>query len=160
MYKRQLLSDYGYDNLGVPSRGEKDPGLGLRKGSELLGQFRAPTLRNIALTAPYMHNGSLATLREVVVFYNKRDIEPKRWGRTDYPKTVNHEDMGNLGLTDHEVNALIALMSAFTDRSLKNMKPGQPFPTPRKEVPATSERKGFFPDWTHRQHSAFPGKAD
>lgn len=157
-WDKPLLSDYGYDNLGVPSRGKKDPGLGARKEPDTLGQFRAPTLRNIALTAPYMHNGSIATLRDVIEFYNKRDLEPKRWGPTDYPKTVNHQDMGNLGLTDQQVNALIAVMDAFTDRSLLKMKPGQAFPKALPSTPTTLQKKLYFPDWTHRLHPEFPGK--
>ncbi len=112
-WSKPLLSDFGYDNLGVPSRGKKDPGLGGRTGTaEDLGKFRAPSLRNIALTAPYMHNGSIATLREVMEFYSNRDVEPKRWGPTDYPETVNHDDMGKLGLTDQQIDDLVSLLSA------------------------------------------------
>jgi cytochrome c peroxidase len=157
-WPKPLLSDYGYDNLGVPSRGEKDPGLGARtKAAEEVGQFRAPTLRNVELTAPYMHNGSIATLREVMEFYNKRDLEPDRWGPTDYPETVNHDDMGDLGLSDQQMNDLLALMNAFTDRHLREPKDGTTFPRALPEVPSTEEKKLFFPDWTHRLHPAFPG---
>ena len=160
-WEKTLLSDFGYDNLGVPSRGEKDPGLGmLTKDSDELGQFRAPSLRNIALTAPYMHNGSIATLRDVVEFYNKRDEEKKRWGPTDYPQTVNHDDMGKLGLTDQQVSDLVALMHAFTDRSLLKMQPDDFFPPTPKDVPSTQEKRFFFPDWTHRLDPSFPGAAD
>ena len=160
-WERPLLSDYGYDNLGVPSRGPKDPGLGGRTENQSeLGQFRAPSLRNVALTAPYMHNGSLTTLRDVMEFYNKRDVEPARWGPTDYPETVNRQDMGNLGLTDQQIEDLVALMHAFTDRSLLDRKPEQIFPAAPSKTPTTQEKRLHFPDWTHRLHPAFPGKAD
>ncbi|MAI70453.1 MAG: hypothetical protein CMM01_06025 [Rhodopirellula sp.] len=155
-----LLSDFGYDNLGVPSRGEKDPGLGAKIGAEGMGQFRAPSLRNVELTGPYMHNGSIATLQEVMEFYNKRDLETLRWGSTDYPETVNREDMGKLNLTDQQVNDLVALMSAFTDRSVAEQKPGQLFPKASEEIPSTATKRLFFPDWTHRLHPAFPGVPD
>jgi cytochrome c peroxidase len=156
-WPQPLLSDYGYDNLGVPSRGEKDPGLGGHtKNSGELGQFKAPTLRNIELTAPYMHNGSIATLQEVMEFYNKRDLEPERWAPTDYPETVNHDDMGDLGMTDQQVADLTALMSAFTDRSLLNLKTDDALPSPPPDVPTTESMKLLFPDWTHRLHPAFP----
>ncbi|HBV62799.1 MAG TPA: hypothetical protein DEF45_07225 [Rhodopirellula sp.] len=155
-----LLSDFGYDNLGVPSRGEKDSGLGAKIGDEGMGQFRAPSLRNVELTAPYMHNGSIQTLQEVMEFYNKRDLEPQRWGVTDFPETVNREDMGNLKLTDQQVKDLVALMAAFTDRSLAVSKYGKPFPSSRKPVPATAAKRLYFPDWTHRLHAAFPGAPD
>lgn len=160
-WDKPLLSDYGYDNLGVPSRSAKDPGLGGRTGeADELGQFRAPSLRNVKLTAPYMHNGSIKTLKEVIEFYNKRDVEPKRWGVTDYPETVNHDDMGKLELTDLQVTDLIALMDAFTDRSLLKMKAGQQFPVAPTGTPTTQEKKLYFPDWTHRMHPAFPGASD
>ena len=140
------LSDYGYDNLGVPSRGEKDPGLGGWSGeADELGQFRAPTLRNISLTAPYMHNGSIATLQEVMEFYNKRDLEPDRWGETDYPETVNKDDFGDLKLTDQQVADLVALMEAFTDESLLKMKEGDELPEAPDGLPSTEEKRVFFP---------------
>ncbi len=148
-WPQPLLSDYGFDNLGVPSQGGKDPGLGGHTGDPgQLGQFRAPTLRNLELTAPYMHNGSIATVREVMEFYNRRDLEPERWGPTDYPETVNHDDLGDLGLSDQQVADLTALMAAFTDRSLLEMKPGGTFPQAPPGTPSTESRRRFFPDWS------------
>ncbi len=155
-----LLSDFGYDNLGVPSRGEKDPGLGAKIGAEGMGQFRAPSLRNVELTGPYMHNGSIATLQEVMEFYNRRDLETERWGSTDYPETVNREDVGKLNLTDQQVKDLVALMSAFTDRSVKEQKSGQRFPKAPVGIPSTTAKRLYFPDWTHRLHPAYPGLPD
>jgi len=140
-----LLSDFGYDNLGAPSIGEKDPGLGGISGRKNeLGQFRSPTLRNIALTAPYLHNGSIGTLKEVVEFYNKRDVEPERWGKTDFPETVNREDMGDLELTDQEVDDLVALMNTFTDKNLLEINEGAVFPKTPEGVPSTESRWAFF----------------
>jgi hypothetical protein len=88
-------------------------------------------------------------------FYNKRDLEPDRWGPTDYPATVNHDDMGDLKLTDQQVSDLVALMEAFTDRSLLQMKEGDVFPAAPEGVPSTEEKRLYFPDWTHRLHPAF-----
>ena len=107
-WEEPLLSDFGDDNLGAPSRGEKDPGVGTRTGEEEIGQFRAPGSRKVALSAPHTHNGSIAMPREVVEFHNKREVEPARWGETDYPETVNREDMGDLQPTDEEVADLVA----------------------------------------------------
>ena len=151
VWPKPLLSDYGYDNLGIPSRGEKDAGLGGYTGvAGEIGQFRAPSLRNVALTAPYFHNGSIATLREVVEFYNRRDLEPQRWGATDYPATVNHSDLGNLGLSASEVDDLVALMEAFTDRSLMKMRqPDEPFPQAPAGTPDSWTMRAYFPDWNH-----------
>ncbi len=140
-----LLTDSGFDNLGAPAIGKIDPGLGAVTGkAEEIGQFKVPSLRNVALTAPYLHNGSIKTLREVMEFYNKRDLEPERWGVTNYPETMNHEDMGDLGLTDQEVDDLVALMAAFTDQNLLEIQDGKVFPEVPLEVPSTEERKAFF----------------
>lgn len=140
-----LLTDAGFDNLGAPAIGRIDPGLGAVTGKKgELGQFKVPSLRNVALTAPYLHNGSIATLQEVMEFYNKRDLEPERWGVTNYPETVNHEDMGNLGLSDQEVADLVALMDAFTDRSLLDIEEDDLLPPVPPGVPSTEERKAFF----------------
>ncbi len=156
VWPQPLLSDYGYDNLGAPSRGAKDPGLGGHTGNaKELGQFRAPSLRNVALTAPYFHNGSIATLREVVEFYNKRDLEPQRWGSTDYPETVNHGDMGHLGLSDQETDDLTALMDAFTDRCLLQRARNEPFPRAPEGLPSSWKMRAYFPDWI-RNSPAFP----
>jgi cytochrome c peroxidase len=140
-----LLTDFGYDNLGAPAIDKIDPGLGGVTGKESeLGHFKVPTLRNVALTSPYLHNGSIKTLKEVMEFYNKRDLEPERWGVTNYPETVNHDDMGNLDLTEQDVADLVALMDAFTDRNIIQMKEGDFFPKVSPGVPATQERKAFF----------------
>ena len=89
-----LFTDAGYDNVGVPRNNaiaaNADPArfdlglcshiLGTRIDlSSTCGAFKAPTLRNVAKTAPYFHNGKFATLQEVVEFYVTRDITPERW---------------------------------------------------------------------------------
>ena len=154
-----LLSDFGYDNLGVPSLGQKDPGLfAVSDDPEDMGKFKAPSLRNIALTAPYMHNGSIPTLREVLEFYNARDLQPPRWPKTDYPETVNHDDMGDLGLSEQEIDELLAFLKTLSDRSLLKKPKEQLFPNAPAGTPSTLDRKLYFPDWTHRLHPAFPGK--
>lgn len=95
---RALFTNFSYHALGVPrnrSQATADPAffdLGLcgpqrsdlAGRADLCGLFRTPSLRNVALTAPYFHNASFATLEDVVAFYATRDIDPARW----YP-TVN-----------------------------------------------------------------------
>ena len=144
-WPKPLLTDSGFDNLGAPAIGKIDPGLGAVTGKAgELGKFKVPSLRNVALTAPYLHNGSIKTLKEVVELYNKRDLEPERWGVTNYPRTVNHEEMGDLGLTDQEVDDLVALLAAFTDQNLLKIPEGNLFPQVPLGVPQTEERKAFF----------------
>ncbi|MHC5011728.1 MAG: cytochrome-c peroxidase [Planctomycetota bacterium] len=75
-----------------------------------LGAFKTPTLRNIALTAPYMHDGSIETLRDVVVHYNNGGV-------TEEGDPVNDFLGGGirpLNLTDEEIDALVAFMEALT----------------------------------------------
>ena len=77
------------------------------------GKFRVPTLRNVAKTSPYMHNGIFKTLREVLEFYNTRDVDPLP--PPEYPETVNREELGDLELTDEEIDAIIAFLNTLTD---------------------------------------------
>ena len=56
-------------------------------------------MRNIARTAPYMHNGVFTSLKEVVDFYNTRDTDVK-WAKPEIATTMNTEELGNLGLSD------------------------------------------------------------
>jgi len=126
-----LFTDFTYDNLGVPKNPENpyyylpkslnpdgvkfvDLGLGgVVKKPEENGKFRVPTLRNVAVTAPYMHNGIFKTLRQVVVFYNARDVGP--WPAPEVPQNVNREELGNLGLTEQEVDDIVAFLQTLTD---------------------------------------------
>ncbi len=67
------LADEQYHNLGV-GMSAKEPDLGRYTETKVekdKGAFKTPTIRNVALSAPYMHDGSLATLEEVVEHYNK-----------------------------------------------------------------------------------------
>lgn len=126
-----LFTDFTYDNLGVPRHPDTaffaadfvDDGLAAtlvargEPGAEALrGKFRVPTLRNVARTAPYMHNGVFGSLREVVEFYNTRDTAPGRWGATEVPATVNHDELGSLGLSDRDIDALVAFLNTLSDR--------------------------------------------
>jgi cytochrome c peroxidase len=119
-----LFTDFTYDNLGVPRNprggisaqgaGAADLGLGGVLGVPAEnGKFRVPTLRNVALTAPYMHNGVFESLEEVVRYYSTRDTQP--WPAAEYPETVNREELGSLGLTEEEQGAIVAFLRTLTD---------------------------------------------
>jgi cytochrome c peroxidase len=127
-----LFTDFTYDNLGVPANPHNpwykmprqynpagaayvDRGLGQSLGRPTEnGKFKVPTLRNIALTAPYMHNGVFTTLKEVVEFYNTRDTDP-RWGKPEVAENVNRDELGDLKLSEQEVDDLVAFMETLTD---------------------------------------------
>ncbi|MCE3007819.1 MAG: c-type cytochrome [Bacteroidetes bacterium] len=70
------------------------------------GKFKVPSLRNVALTAPYMHNGSMATLEEVVRHYN-------RGGHAENPN--KDPLMRPLNLSEQEIVDLVAFLNALTD---------------------------------------------
>jgi cytochrome c peroxidase len=75
-----------------------------------LGAFKTPTLRNVAATAPYMHDGSLKTLRDVVVHYNNGGV-------TEEGDRVNDFLSGGirpLNLDDQQIDDLVAFMEALT----------------------------------------------
>lgn len=107
------FTDEEYHNLGVgwdeskkkladPGRWAPEP-IG-QKGDESLGAFKTPTCRNVALSGPYMHDGGMKTLEEVMDHYNKGG----------HPNPSLDKDMKPLNLTKEEVADVIAFMHALT----------------------------------------------
>ncbi len=83
-----------------------------------MGSFKTSTLRNIDVTAPYMHNGSLKTLREVVEHYNNGGV-------TKPEDPVNAFLSGGirpLNLTDQEIDDLVAFMETLTSPQFQSLK--------------------------------------
>jgi cytochrome c peroxidase len=82
----------------------------ITKSREDIGKFKTPGLRNIALTAPYMHNGMLKTLKEVIEFYDNTNKKVSR--------PVNKDTLlaKPLGLTGREKADLEAFLVALTDK--------------------------------------------
>jgi cytochrome c peroxidase len=136
-----LFTDFSYDNLGVPrnvnipGNPPPDPGLGGRPDvaaadpqREELGKHKVVTVRNVALTPPYMHNGALRTLEQVVHFYNTRDTKARScedlndpgfgtdcWPAPEIKANVNRDELGDLDLTAGEEAQLVAFMLTLTD---------------------------------------------
>ena len=96
------------------------------------GAMRVPTLRNVDMrprpdfVKAYMHNGYLKSLKEVVHFYNTRDVLPRCNGENAVgekvscwpaPEVAANMDttVGKLGLTDHEEDQIVAFLKALTD---------------------------------------------
>jgi cytochrome c peroxidase len=106
-------ADAAFHNTGVydvESDGRIDTGLHAltgRKGD--VGRFRAPTLRNIALTAPYMHDGSIATLGEVIDHY-------AAGGRAGGGKGLRSPLVRGFEITPEEKRDLIEFLGCLTDR--------------------------------------------
>jgi cytochrome c peroxidase len=147
-----LFTDFTYDNLGVPRNPDIPANadanyfdLGLCgpdrtdlsvQHPDLCGAFKVPTLRNVALTAPYFHNGRFETLDDVVRFYVRRDTNPDEWYPLDangvprkfddlpaaYARNVNTTEVPynrHLGdrpaLDENEIQDLIAFLQTLTD---------------------------------------------
>jgi cytochrome c peroxidase len=132
-----LFTDFSYNNLGVPINtavreiNNHATDLGLAENPAVNnrreeGKFKVPTLRNIAITAPYMHNGVFSTLKAVVHFYNTRDtggINPETnqvWRSPEVTRGLEQNDIGNLGLSDSEEDDIVAFLESLTDAQYKN----------------------------------------
>ena len=144
-----LLSDEQYYNLGVPpydgweedelaqitfrfelyAKGsteelyrhtKDDPGLYFRtKDKKHKGKFRTPSLRYTQYTYPYMHNGMLETLRDVVVFYNEGG------GENEFAETKSPL-IQPLGLSDEEIDDLVAFLESLSGDEIIIEEPDLP----------------------------------
>ena len=138
------FSNYYYYNVGVPRNPELirlagrptdyiDHGLmanPLTDGSPALdGKFRTPTLRNVAVTAPYMHNGIIPDLRGVLHFfdhYNQARTNPatgKNWDAPEVAETVDSVRLQAPPLTDTDLDALEAFLRTLTDARYESLLP-------------------------------------
>ncbi len=103
-----LFMDHKYHDLGVSwdlvRKEYGDRGLGEISTDDLSGRFLTPSLRNIALTAPYMHDGSLKTLEDVIDFFNRGGKPSPRLDALMKP----------LGLTVEERKALVVFLESLT----------------------------------------------
>lgn len=97
--------------------------------------YRTPSLRNVALTAPYMHDGSLATLEEVIAFYDRGGIDNPQKSPLLRP----------LGLTPEEKQALAAFLGSLTGDNVEKLvaeaRAAQPGETPPAKDPASTYRR-------------------
>ncbi len=140
-----LFTNFGYHALGltrevrVPRNGDRsfiDMGIcgphrtDAPDGKKWCGFFKTPTLRNVELTAPYMHNGRFDSLRDAVAFYATRDTHPERWfpaGKfDDLPAELHanvdretppyHREPGKRpALNDEEIDDIVVFLKTLTD---------------------------------------------
>ena len=109
-----LFQSQTFANNGLDAE-FKDPGRAKVTGKDSdQGKFATPSLRNIALTAPYMHNGRFATLEEVVEHYSSGQ---KRSATLD-PNLAKHPD-GGVRLSDGDKRALVAFLKTLTDENFR-----------------------------------------
>jgi cytochrome c peroxidase len=112
-----LFTDFTYDNIGLPAHPNsiqnRDVGQGTHLGKSENGKYKVPTLRNVALTAPYFHNGVINNLHDAVEFYNSRNSG--KFGKPEIEENMNTDELSELGLTAEEVDAIVAFLHTLTD---------------------------------------------
>lgn len=101
-----LLTDFSYQNNGLYIHYADSGRARITKLPEDRAKFKVPSLRNVALTAPYMHNGSIQTLEDVIRHYEH--------GGKDHPS--KNEAVRGFSLTTEERFALVAFLEALTDQ--------------------------------------------
>lgn len=112
----------GLDSMGPNELNFEDPGRGGITGNRMdNGRFRTPTLRNIALTAPYMHDGRFKTLKEVLDFYSG-GLQPASNLDANIRKHLpaNRWASGGVDLTERQKQDLINFLETFTDTAFVN----------------------------------------
>ncbi len=117
LFTDNLFHNNGLDSLPGPGREF------ISNNPEDKGKFKSPTLRNIMLTAPYMHDGRYETIEEVIDFYS----HGVKWSPTIDPlmKKVGN---GGVQLTQQEKNNLIAFLKTLTDTTyINNPELSDPF---------------------------------
>lgn len=109
------FASYAAENYGkhkVPTLRNVDK----RPGNKM---NKSPFLEDVEMPAPdgfpkaYMHNGVFKSLKEVVHFYNTRDVED--WPPAEVPDNVNTDELGDLGLTDEEEDLIVLFMRTLSD---------------------------------------------
>ncbi|MCT4655568.1 MAG: methylamine utilization protein MauG [Cohaesibacter sp.] len=144
--EKETFSNYQYFNIGVPVNKAVRQANGSKPGTidhGLLanpavkdkfwdGKFKTTTLRNVAVTGPYMHNGVFKDLKTVVLFYNRYNslkksaqINPetgKTWGLPEVPKTLDIKELTTgPALDEKRVNALVAFLKTLTDKRYEHL---------------------------------------
>lgn len=121
-HEGSLLTDQLYHNIGVRPQNEDLGRGGITEDPEDDGKFRTPTLRNVELRGPYMHNGAFETLEDVVEFYNR--------GGDHDATNVDHTLIRPMGLSEEEVETLAAFLKRpLTDPRVRDELP--PFDRPK-----------------------------
>ena len=113
------FTDNGFHNLGLKSWGAESPDVGrfaIKPVKAMNGAFKTPTVREVARTAPYFHDGSAKTLMEVVEHYDRGGVV-----------TTNlSPNMKPLNLTLAEKEALVAFMDALSSPLKPSVVPELP----------------------------------
>lgn len=103
-----LFTDQDFHNIGLYENDKDEGRAQITLDTNDIGKFKTPTMRNITLTAPYMHDGSLTTLEQVLEHYNGGG-----------KKNANKDErIDSLKLTPKEMSEIIAFLKSLTDRRM------------------------------------------
>lgn len=125
-HERLAFSEISFHNTGlynIDGKGAFPPQntgvYEITRQSSDMGRFRAPTLRNIALTAPYMHDGSIATLEEVIEHYRVggRTIQTGEYAGVGRSNPFKSHFISGFELTEAEKQDLLAFLRSLTDEA-------------------------------------------
>lgn len=142
----ETFSNYEFHNIGVPENTalrdingvaaeHVDTGLAMNPAVDdpgEAGKFKVPTLRNVAVTGPYMHNGVFEDLRTVILFYDKynsrseaRRINPETgrpWRDPEVPGTLSMKELETgPALDDQRIDAIVAFLKTLTDARYEHL---------------------------------------
>ena len=142
----ELFSNHQYHNIGIPTnrqlRDKNGFGAELRDLGLLVnprvndqawaGKFRVPSLRNVAVTGPYMHNGVFRELRTAVSFYNRFLLSDRQsqtnpetgepWGEPEVAETVDLDLLrSGQPLAENHIDAIVAFLETLTDRRYESL---------------------------------------
>ena len=131
------LAERGFHNTGLHNldgRGAypaDNPGISEFTGdADDMGKFRTPSLRNIALTAPYMHDGSMATLDQVIRAHYAQ--AGRAGGTANGPSPLRSSLIGGFEVSEQEVSDLVAFLNTLTDHTfVQNPRHANPWATSR-----------------------------
>ena len=137
----EIFSNHRYHNIGIPANrqvrevngtsiGHRDLGLlqnPLVNDPAMAGKFKVPSLRNVAVTGPYMHNGIFQNLRTAILFYNRFTLSNRQsrinpesgepWGDPEVAETVDLELLREgQPMAENHIDALVAFLTALTDQ--------------------------------------------
>jgi len=146
MARTETFSNYEYHNIGIPKNAtaraangsaEDHVDRGLLDNPAVsdpaqAGKFKVPTLRNVAVTGPYMHNGVFRDLRTTVLFYNKYNSNAasaqtnpetgEPWAPPEVGENLSLEELEHgPALDDKRIDALVAFLKTLTDRRYEHL---------------------------------------
>lgn len=142
--RHDAFTNFRYYNLGVPENVavRRQNGSDVRRVDHGLmqnpeanvagfdGEFKVPTLRNVAITGPYMHNGVFQELRTAILFhlrFSKSDgatVNPetgREWRRPEVASNIARVQFGTRALSDANVDAIVAFLKTLTDKSYEHL---------------------------------------